>query len=364
MEKRIVFLVLALVLSLSIASKMPFNIFVSASLLTIRVPQDYPTIQEAINVANPGDTVYVRSGMYYEQVIINKPDLTLAGEDRDITVINGSEGDAVSLKADNAKIRGFTIQEGDSGIQISPWTRGHIISDNIITNNDFGIRGHYDVQNITIGNNIIASNKFVGIELVFYNSMINNNIISSNGKGEFIEFSAGIQIVESVYNTTINSNNNIVVNNIIENNFNGILPVRYSEGNLFSHNAFKKNTNHVLLSNSSHMSKNRFEENYWSGYVGEDGDGDGFGDTPYLMDAQNRDNHPLMSPFSYWVNPIEGDVNKNMKVDIIDITIAAKAFGAYLGHPRWNSNADINKDQKVDILDLVLIAKNFGKTYT
>ena len=32
---------------------------------TIRVPQDYSTIQEAINQANPGDTITVSSGTYH-----------------------------------------------------------------------------------------------------------------------------------------------------------------------------------------------------------------------------------------------------------------------------------------------------------
>jgi len=30
------------------------------------------TIQEAINAANPGDTVYVRNGTYYENIVVNK----------------------------------------------------------------------------------------------------------------------------------------------------------------------------------------------------------------------------------------------------------------------------------------------------
>jgi nitrous oxidase accessory protein NosD len=37
--------------------------------------------------------------------------------------------------------------------------------------------------------------------------------------------------------------------------------------------------------------------NYWSDYTGIDNDGDGFGDTPYIIDANNQDNYPLMNQF-------------------------------------------------------------------
>ena len=59
---------------------------------------------------------------------------------------------------------------------------------------------------------------------------------------------------------------------------------------------------------------------------------------------------------------ITGDLNIDGKVDIQDVVVAAKAFGSYLGHPRWNPLADINKDGIVNVIDIVLIAKNFGKT--
>jgi RHS repeat-associated protein len=36
--------------------------------------------------------------------------------------------------------------------------------------------------------------------------------------------------------------------------------------------------------------------NYWSDYDGVDGDGDGLGDTPYIIDADNQDEHPLVIP--------------------------------------------------------------------
>ncbi len=56
------------------------------------------------------------------------------------------------------------------------------------------------------------------------------------------------------------------------------------------------------------------------------------------------------------------DINHDGMVDIVDMAMAASAFGAYPGHPRWNSEADANNDNKIDIYDLVEIALDFGAT--
>jgi hypothetical protein len=59
-----------------------------------------------------------------------------------------------------------------------------------------------------------------------------------------------------------------------------------------------------------------------------------------------------------------GDINIDGKVDIKDIVLAAKSFGSYPEHPRWNPLADENEDDKIDIRDLFSVARNFGETYT
>jgi hypothetical protein len=54
------------------------------------------------------------------------------------------------------------------------------------------------------------------------------------------------------------------------------------------------------------------------------------------------------------------DLNNDRKVDIADLSLAAKAFGSYSTYPRWNPTADINGDGTVNIVDLVLIVKRFA----
>jgi hypothetical protein len=56
---------------------------------TITVPDDYSTIQEAVDAANSGDTIFVRAGTYNETVTIRKDGLTLTGENQSTTVIDG-----------------------------------------------------------------------------------------------------------------------------------------------------------------------------------------------------------------------------------------------------------------------------------
>jgi parallel beta-helix repeat protein len=58
-----------------------------------------------------------------------------------------------------------------------------------------------------------------------------------------------------------------------------------------------------------------------------------------------------------------GDVNMDGKVDVKDLLIPSKAFGASSGTLRWNSIADENEDGKINIIDLFIVARNFGKTY-
>ena len=74
--------------------------------------------------------------------------------------------------------------------------------------------------------------------------------------------------------------------------------------------------------------------------------------------------HDEMHTGCYLPVPLYGDLSGDGEVDIKDLAMAAKAFGSYPDHPRWNPTADVNQDKKVNIIDFVLIVSNFGKTRT
>ena len=125
-EKRIL-TVLFLSLLLWSASA-PFYVRLAGA-TTLVVPDEYSTIQEAIDAANPGATILVRSGVYREHVVVNKT-LSLVGESRDTTIIDGDgAGTVVSVTADNVNVSGFRIQNGEVGLDLK--SSGSIVTANI-----------------------------------------------------------------------------------------------------------------------------------------------------------------------------------------------------------------------------------------
>ena len=57
---------------------------------------------------------------------------------------------------------------------------------------------------------------------------------------------------------------------------------------------------------------------------------------------------------------VVGDVNADAKVDIADLSMVGRSFGARWGSANWNSAADLNNDGAIDIADLSLVGTYFG----
>jgi parallel beta-helix repeat protein len=192
---------------------------------TVRVPEDQPNIQAGIDAAPDGGLVLVGPGTYTENLTIADKSVTLAshfhttGDEQFIndTVIDGNGQTVIAVSrtaGPDTKIIGFTIQNGDDGIE----ARADIeVLNNRIWNNDDGIdytnSGGLNQGNIyeansddgidldgasyaTIENNIIRNNENDGIEIRFHeysgpvlNIVIRNNTISGNVED-------GIQLID------------------------------------------------------------------------------------------------------------------------------------------------------------------------
>ncbi len=81
----------------------------------IHVPEDYGTIQAAVDAAVSGDTINVAAGTYIENIVL-KDGVELIGAGEDVTIINGNGTDRVIFCEDcteGTKLEGFTIKNGD-----------------------------------------------------------------------------------------------------------------------------------------------------------------------------------------------------------------------------------------------------------
>ncbi|MDD3421575.1 MAG: NosD domain-containing protein, partial [Methanocellales archaeon] len=151
--------------------------FTASSLSIIYIPDDYSTIQAAIDNASDGDTIIVRDGTYTENIVVDKR-LTIESQNgSDFTLVQDqSPYDHVfNVTADYVNISGFTIKGASysSGVYLGSGIDHCNIIDNKVLYNEYGIYLYYSSNN-TISHNIANSNKWYGINLYYSN----NNTVS------------------------------------------------------------------------------------------------------------------------------------------------------------------------------------------
>jgi len=301
MKRKLSLLVLLFVTSLTLLALFPAP--VKSDFTVIRVPADYASIQLAINAVAPGSIILVSEGIYPKSIVVNKT-LTLIGEDKTTTILDGDgAAPVVHIKANNVTFNGFSVQNAtDTWLEES---------------------GVYIERSIgcAVSGNIIAANGFRGIHLnESSNNLIDGNLILNNGDSmPELPYGEGIWLSHSNNNTIVNnvlsgnvviniaiqsSYNNLVANNTIEKSYSGMTLDEASEDNAIYHNNFIENSVHVDSIGNDGLSLNIWDDgsvgNYWDDYVGLDNGsggrvaGDGVGDTdlPHL----ELDNFPLTVP--------------------------------------------------------------------
>lgn len=181
-------------------------------------PGNFSKIKYAIENASDGDIVFVYSGIYYENLRINKS-IALIGEDKQSTVIDGGGmHDVVLIYTDNVSIENFYINNS-----------GHY-------DTDAGILVYGDIKNITIINNIIIDNYFgicVGSPY-FYKRITDVRVLNNYIQNK----KHGLALYEGDYSTVLDNafvDNGIIMprgssrdNTILRNTING-LPLIYLE---------------------------------------------------------------------------------------------------------------------------------------
>jgi len=293
---------LALALILVITVSLVFAVQPANSISkNIIVPNDYSTIQEAINAAYENDTIFVKSGIYEEQTLTINKTISLIGENAQTTSIFlhppskplfGSSfmvyDSPIRISANHTVLSGFTIRadggpisaEGASikingnHLTIPVLVIGNItqITDNKVEQSSVTVRGvNNSISQNTLNEGIIACEGS-------FNKVQNNRItrtILSNDTGIVLTGAFNLVFNNSVTNDSItlggDSNNNIIGNNncsslLISRSYNNTVFGNYVTGILGfvgSQNVFYRNYLQGILLGNQYMDApdNTFYEN-------------------------------------------------------------------------------------------------------
>jgi len=292
----------------------------------------------------------------------------------------------------NMTAKNLQLQSNSQGIIIAG-TENSTFQNLNVTYNYYGIYLFKSHNNTFQGCNVVGGQVGIALENSWYNTIDHNNVTNTYGEGIILTYSSWNDITNN--NLLSNRYRGVLVGLGLENTIayntarnNGMAGIGISsdgtpQHNRVHHNNLVNNTCGVQLGDTSSnlIYNNNFVDNerqawlidcpignvwdngypsggnYWSDYSGTDTNNDGIGDTPYIIDANNQDAYPLI----HRATTKQTDLNGDGVVNIVDITIAARAFGTKAGDPNWNSTADLDQNGIINIIDIAFVAKDYGK---
>jgi parallel beta-helix repeat protein len=231
----------------------------------------YPKIQIAISDANPGNTILVENGTYFEHLQIDRP-LTIIGSSPESTLIDGlGTGNTIHITDDNVKLSGFSINGSSSGLDnagiILDKVSGCSIGNNDFTNHTNAIL-FVDAETIELTNNSMSSCGvfLIGEQLVHWDShnIAPNNTVNGKPIVYLKNFNIGSVPIDAGQVIIVSCSNISIQNQILDQGTASII-LAYSSNNYISNNSCQRNRNsgiYLKFSGANEISNNSCSNNF------------------------------------------------------------------------------------------------------